>query len=60
MKLFENIKDFFFAAEDEDGDFADTPMGAESREQRQLPLSAARLSQPRVRMLLREQAEETR
>ncbi|MBR4509667.1 MAG: cell division protein SepF [Ruminococcus sp.] len=32
MKLFENIKDFFFAAEDEDGDFADTPMGAEARE----------------------------
>lgn len=35
MKLFENIKDFFFAAEDEDGDFADTPMhGGDMRSER--------------------------
>ena len=27
MKLFENIKDFFFAAEDEDGDCIITPNG---------------------------------
>ena len=29
MKLFENIKEFFFAAEDEDGDYADTPVRAD-------------------------------
>ena len=34
MKLFENIKDFFFAAEDEDGDFADTPIHADPRAER--------------------------
>lgn len=31
MKLFENIKEFFFAAEDEDGDISDTPVRSESR-----------------------------
>lgn len=34
MKLFENIKDFFFAAEDEDGDFADSPIHADPRAER--------------------------
>ena len=34
MKIFENIKDFFFAAEDEDGDFADTPIHADPRAER--------------------------
>ena len=29
MKLFENIKEFFFAAEDEDGDYADAPVRAD-------------------------------
>jgi cell division inhibitor SepF len=31
MKLFENIKDFFFAAEDDDADYPDTPSHGESR-----------------------------
>ena len=31
MKLFENIKDFFFASEDEEGDANDTPVRSESR-----------------------------
>ena len=34
MKLFENIKDFFFAAEDEEADFADTPIHADPRAER--------------------------
>lgn len=34
MKIFENIKDFFFAAEDEDGDFADTPLHSDPRAER--------------------------
>ena len=31
MKLFENIKDFFFASEEEEGDAADSPVRSESR-----------------------------
>lgn len=34
MKLFDNIKDFFFAAEDEDGDIADTPVRSDIRGER--------------------------
>ncbi|MBP5362312.1 MAG: cell division protein SepF [Ruminococcus sp.] len=34
MKLFENIKDFFFAAEDEEADFADSPIHGDPRAER--------------------------
>ena len=34
MKLFENIKDFFFAAEDDDVDFADAPVRNDPRAER--------------------------
>ncbi len=43
MKIFDNLKDFFFAAEDEDVDYADTPMRserAERVEQRQAAYAA--------------------
>ncbi|MCQ2490036.1 MAG: cell division protein SepF [Ruminococcus sp.] len=34
MKLFENFKDFFFAADEEEGDFVDSPIHADPRAER--------------------------
>ena len=57
MKLFENIKDFFFAAEDEDGDFEILPWALR---QENTPVWAAAWAVPARRCLPRAQAEETR